>query len=357
MMNMFTLPLRLAHICLLLCALLLTGCPGSKEPTPNTQNPDTQKPDDKDPDDKIPSWGKQPALPAVAGEDAFALAAADGHVNVMKNFMPRMPSFPKLKLTPGKMTGFVADLSGKPLKGAFVGVRSTVVGGSYSSADDETDENGFYEILVPYGAAEVWAAGYSIDYGSGKAAIGLYPEDGDMESFQSDKGLVKNFVLLSYGLADEDERAEKPWSSAGYFGGALYLSYNMGDPGDIWASVGSLPYNSEIEIKLTPKGEMLYGETKTFTITKNVGDASFGSCTINNLPVGLYTMSAKMKDGRPLKLRQIGPYVSSYPHHGLKPKEAVGSVEVWFTPMGVKASFGTPNYGSWRPVDIKVELP
>jgi hypothetical protein len=343
------LSLRLAHATLLLSALLLTGCPGSHEPAPSAQDPD-----DQNPDNEIPTWGKQPSLPAVGGEAAFALAGTDGHVNVMENVMPRMPNFPKLKPTPGKMTGFVADLSGKPLKGAFVGVRSTLVGGSYSSADDETDENGYYEILVPYGAAEVWAAGYSITYGSGKAAIGLCPEDGEVESFQSDKGLVKNFVLLSYGLADEDERAEKPWSSAGYFGGALYISYTLGDPNDMWASAGSLPYDAEIELKLTPKGETLYGEKRTFTITKKVENLNF---TINNVPVGLYTLSAKLKDGRQLKLRQIGPYVSSYPHHGLKPTEALGSAEVWFTPMGVKASSGSPNYGSWRPVDIKVELP
>jgi hypothetical protein len=314
---------------------------------------DAENPSNND-NEENPSWGEQTPVPNVNGSATFTLGGSDSYVNVMENATPRMPNFPKIKAKEGKMIGFVADLAGKPLKGAYIGVRSTIIGGSYSSATAETDENGYYEILVPHGAAHIWAAGYSINYGTGKAAIGLCPGGGNVESFESTKGLAKNFVLMSYGLADEDERAEKPWSSGGYFGGSIYISYDLGDPGDIWASEGSLPYDSEIEIKLTPKGETLYGETKSFTIKKQVENLNF---TINNIPVGLYTISAKLKDGRELKIRQIGPNVSLYPHHGLKPKEAVGSAEVWFTPMGVEASSGSPNRGGWRPVDIKVQLP
>ena len=304
--------------------------------------------------DEKPTWGTQTPLPVVDGQAAFRLSAEEDYINVMENFMPRMPAFPKVGVKEGKMVGFVADLSGKPLQGAYIGVRSTILGGSYSSASAETDENGYYEILIPLGAVQIWAAGYSIPYGSGKAAIGLYPTDGKVQNFESTKGLVKNFVLLTYGLADEDKRAESPWSSGGYFGGSLYINYSLGDPDDIWAVPGSLPYDAEIEIKLTADGETLYGETKSFTITKKVGTKNF---TINNIPVGRYTISATLKDGRKLRLHQAGPYVTTYPHHGLKPKEALGSTKVWFTPMGVEAKSGSPNYGSWRPVDIQLELP
>ncbi|MDO1449681.1 hypothetical protein Q0590_25615 [Rhodocytophaga aerolata] len=305
-------------------------------------------------DEDKPTWGKPTPPPVINGEAAFKLSGDEDYVNVMENYMPKTPTFPKVQAKEGKLIGYVADLTGKPLQGAYIGVRSTVVGGSYSSASAETDENGYYEVLVPFGAAEIWAAGCSITYRTGKAGIGLYPADGKVESFESTKGLVKNFVLLTYGLADEDERAEKPWSSGGYFGGSLYINYDLGDPDDMWATPGSLPYNAEIEIKLTPDGETLYGEAKTFTVTKMVGTKNF---TINNLPVGRYTISAQLKDGRQLKLRQTGPYASLYPHHGLKPKEALGTTKVWFTPMGVEAKSGSPNYGNWRPVDIKVELP
>ncbi|WP_225000297.1 carboxypeptidase-like regulatory domain-containing protein [Cesiribacter sp. SM1] len=300
-----------------------------------------------------PAWGPQTPAPEVKGEVHFQVSAQDDYLNVMESMMPRVPNFPQVSVKEGKVRGFVADLNGNPLAGAFVGVRSSAVGGYYSSASAETDENGYYEILVPWGATHFWSGGYTIDYGTGRAALSLYPADSKLESFESTTGKVKNFVLLSYGLADADHRAEKPWSSGGYFGGALFLNYNIGDPDDIWAARGSLPPDAEILITLTPL-ETLYGESRSFVITKKVGSTSL---SLNNIPIGRYTISASLKDGRQLKLRQTGPYVSTYPHHGLKPKEATGSAEVLFTPMGVEASSALPNYGGWRPVDIKLELP
>lgn len=303
---------------------------------------------------QTPTWGNPIPLPDVSGGATFTLSGTDDYVNVMEDFLPDMPPIPTVRLKEGKMIGFVADLSGKPLKGAFVGVRSSIIGGTYSSASAETDENGYYEILVPFGAAEVWAAGYSFSYGTGKAGVGLYPADGELETFESTKGLVKNFVLLSCGLADKDLIAEKPWAAGGYFGGPLLITYTLGDPDDIWAPTGSLPFDAEIEITLTPIGSTIYGESRTFRIYKKVGNMNF---TINNLPIGSYTLTAKLKDGRDLRIRQIGPYVSLHPHHGLKPKDAIRTADVWFTPMGVGADSGRPNYGNWRPVDIKLELP
>ncbi|MDQ3650398.1 MAG: pollen Ole e 1 allergen/extensin family protein [Acidobacteriota bacterium] len=63
----------------------------------------------------------------------------------------------------GKVRGYVKDSMGKPLQGAYVGVRSSAVGGAYSGASGETDANGYYEIAVPWGAAHFYAAGYTID--------------------------------------------------------------------------------------------------------------------------------------------------------------------------------------------------
>lgn len=317
---------------------------------------DDEKGGDPKPDDSPsgPVWGDPMPLPDIKGESKFQLSGSDSYVNVMQETMPDIPEFPTVRVAEGMLRGFVADLSGRPVEDAFIGVRSSLVGGSYSSASSKTDENGYYEIIVPMGAAEIWAAGYSFNYGTGKASVGLYPADGDLGSFPSTTGLVKNFVLLSYGLADEDVRAEKPWSPGGYFGGSLLISYTLGDPDDIWATPGSLPFDSEIEIELTPVAATFYGENRTFTISKKVENLNF---YINNLPIGKYRINARLKDGRELRIRQVGPYVDQYPHHGLQPKDAVGEIEVWFTPMGVASESGTPNYGNWRPVDIRVELP
>ncbi len=328
---------------LLFAIFLAVSCDGEKEGDP--------KPDDNP---SGPVWGDPVPLPDITGLKKFQLSGSDSYVNVMQEVMPAIPEFPTVGVEEGKLRGFVADLSGRPVEDAFVGVRSSLVGGSYSSASAKTDENGYYEIMIPIGAAEIWAAGYSFNYGTGKASVGLYPGDGDLESFPSTNGLVKNFVLLSYGLADEDERAERPWSSRGYFGGSLLISYTLGDPDDIWAPTGSLPFDAEIQIELTPVVATFYGENRTFTISKKVENFSF---YINNLPIGKYKMNARLKDGRELRIRQVGPYVDQYPHHGLQPKDGVGEAEVWFTPMGVASESGAPNYGNWRPVDIKVELP
>lgn len=330
--------------CILLFVLLLAvSCDDEKEGDP--------KPDDNPP---VPAWGDPVPLPDIKGESKFRLSGSDSWVNVMQEAMPDVPEFPTVGVKEGVLRGFVADLSGRPVEDAFIGVRSSLIGGSYSSASAKTDENGYYEILIPMGAAEIWAAGYSFNYGTGKASVGLYPADGDLESFPSTNGLVKNFVLLSYGLADEDVRAERPWSPGGYFGGSLLISYSLGDPDDIWATPGSLPFDAEIEIELTPAASTMYGENRTFRISKEVENLNF---YINNLPIGKYKMKARLKDGPELRIRQVGPYVTQYPHHGLQPKDAVGEVEVWFTPMGVASESGTPNYGNWRAVDIKVELP
>lgn len=302
--------------------------------------------------DAQPSWPAQTAVPAVNGEAAFSLTATDDYINVMEATVPRMPNYPQAKRKELKMCGYVADLSGKPLQKAFIGLRSA--GTVYIAASALTDTTGYYEMNIPLGGADIWAAGYTINYGTGKAAMSLYPTDGQTGLSTPAAGVVKNFVLLSYGLADEDERAEKPWSSAGYFGGSLRFDYTLYDA--MWNEHG-LPENSEVELKLSPEaGTTLYGETRSFKITRNIGNSN-GNFIVNNIPVGKYNITAKLKDGRQLKMRYTGPYVSLYPHHGLQPREAVGTAKVLFTPMGVENKSANANYGGWRPVTITLQLP
>ena len=56
----------------------------------------------------------------VVNRQAFYnLGNAEDYVNVMGNSMPRMPLYPALKQQSGMVKGYVADLSGKPLKGLY----------------------------------------------------------------------------------------------------------------------------------------------------------------------------------------------------------------------------------------------
>jgi hypothetical protein len=208
---------------------------------------------------------------------------------------------------------------------------------------------------IPLGGADIYAAGYTINYGTGgRAAMSLYPTDGSTELSSPGSGVVKNFVLLSYGLADADERAEKPWSSAGYFGGSLRFDYSLFD--DLWNPKG-LPEGAEVEIKLTPEGgTTLYGEARSFTIVRQIGEGN-GNFVVNNIPVGKYAITTRLKNGSPIKMEYTGPYVSTYPKQGLQPREATGSATVLFTPMAVEAKAASANYGYWRPVTITLEQP
>ncbi|MBO9729233.1 MAG: carboxypeptidase regulatory-like domain-containing protein [Chitinophaga sp.] len=301
------------------------------------------------------TWGPQPALPVVNGTATFNLSATDDHVNVMGNTIPGMPVFPTIKVQPKKLRGFVADLSGKPLKGAYIGIRATIDGGFYSGASAETDEKGYYEIALPSGAIHFYAAGFTINYSNTMTAVGLYAADGKADDFAYQNGAVENFVLLSYGVASAQQAQQMPRDEANYFGGSLSLSYAIFDPTDILHSPGELPQNAEIAVTLVPDGMMLYGEAKTFSINKKVGNTSF---SVNNIPVGRYKMTARLKDGRQLRLKAIGPQANLFPFLGLQPREVAGNATVLFTPLfHSQQSTVLAHTGNWRNVEIKFELP
>lgn len=289
-------------------------------------------------------------LPEVTGESLIQLGPNESYTNVMGTSPGMLPVFPALAKKPGKVRGFVTDLSGRPVSGAFIGVRSSAAGGFYSSASTETDNKGYYELEVPVGSAHFWAAGAAVEYAGGVTGMGLYAADGALISFPSTAGEVEHFVLLSYGIADKGDIQNRPGYSANYFGGSIHIAYQIGDPDDIWAPEGVLPPGSEIEIKLTPEGQFLYGETKSFIIRKKVENLS---CDINNLPVGKYKIEAKLTDGRALRLQATGP---QHPTFGLRPVDGTGAATVTFIP-GAGKNQCLPNRGEWKPVAIDVKLP
>jgi hypothetical protein len=289
------------------------------------------------------------------GETVFDLSASDEYVNVVGSAMPKFPQFPVLPKKPNRLRGYVKDLAGNPIEGAYIGVRSSVVGGLYSGADTETDAKGYYELEVPWGAAHFYAAGHTVDYGEGRAAMSLHPADGKAGSFASAEGAVENFVLLPYGIADRDGMSEKPWDPKNYYGGSIRVSYSIGMPGDMWASKGSLPPDAQIEITLAPEGELFDGSNgKSFVVRRPTAAGAINNFYINNIPVGRYKITAKL-NGKPLKMRKTG--YDSTPLFGLKPNEAVGSATILFTASGVKAISAQPNRGNWNSAEVELKLP
>ncbi|MES2461148.1 MAG: hypothetical protein V4671_11255, partial [Armatimonadota bacterium] len=231
------------------------------------------------------SAGAAPAASASATE--FTVPPTQLSVNVMKSALPPLPSFPKLAPKRGVVRGYVKDAKGNPLKGAVIGVRSSSAGGFYSGASGKSDAKGYYEIAVPWGAAEFYTASITQDYGDGRAAFGLHPADGEADSFATANGLVENWVLVPYGIADRDKASDDPKYSGNYYGGTLTISYYVMDsrfPDD-----RSLPEGSEIEVNLIPAGPLIDGSTgKTFVLRRRVQESAPTTFYVNNVPVGNY---------------------------------------------------------------------
>jgi hypothetical protein len=277
-----------------------------------------------------------------SGAITFDLGAGTGTLNLMKNALPKLPSFPSVAPKPGFARGYVKDSTGKPLKGATVGARSSATGGWYSGGNGTTDEKGYYEFSVPLGAAEFYAAGYTLSYGEGRVAMGLYPADGEASQFASNVGGVENWVLVPYGVADPDAAQDDPRDSNNYFGGHFVLSWSGGD----------VPENATVEVVLTPQGSLIDGSSgPSFVIRKNTGTSST-QLYVNNVPAAVYRFEARLAGGGPLKIREVGPMSAA--SFGLEPKEGMGSVTLQLRPKTAKAGMATAGKGTWGRVSIEL---
>jgi hypothetical protein len=275
------------------------------------------------------------------------------YVNAMGNEMPEIPEFDELSPEPGKVRGYVKDINGNPLEGAYIGVRSTAIGGAYSGANAETDAEGYYEVQIPYGVAHFYAAGYTVDWGEGRAGMSLHSVDGKSKGFASNVGAVRNFVLLPYGITSRDDLSENPHLASTYYGGSIYIGFWTREASDEYASPKNIVENSVIEVTLTPEGDMMdENAEKTFVVRKVAGYG--GGFKINNIPVGRYQISAKLSDGKPLKMSLNKPRNTVF---GMTPTETTKTASVLFQPGDAKASMVIPNYGNWNSVEISVEIP
>ncbi|SEN72603.1 hypothetical protein SAMN05216436_120105 [bacterium A37T11] len=329
---------------LLLATTFLHAC--SKQAGPdNGGNNNTDDPDQ--------GTGQTPIPYNALPENSITLpvAATEDYVNVMGTARPDIPEFATVSKKPSILRGYVKNRWGQPLEGAYIGVRSTAVGGYYSEASTTTNSKGYYEIKPPFGAVSIYAAGYVFEYGGLPVVQGLYPADGVVNNYTSEDGSVENFVLLPFGKGDPAALAEKPWYNKNYFGGAIRISYDVYE--DIWSPEKSLPNNAEIEITLVPDGYLLDAkERTTFVIRKKVGNLNFN---INNIPVGKYKITAKLINGQALRLKASDFYPSET--YGLKPANVLQTGTVLFMPYASVAHSGKPYLGGWQDASIKLEMP
>ncbi|HEY8560445.1 MAG TPA: hypothetical protein VIL74_08715 [Pyrinomonadaceae bacterium] len=290
---------------------------------------------------------------STAGVQTFNLSATDENVNVMGDQMPKMPSFPPLAKTRGKMKGYVKDLDGKPLRGAAIGLGSIRVGYSRVVNQTVTDAKGYYEVDLPLNSPKFHFAAYALDYGAGRAAMALHPADGSLDDNAPIEGGVENFVLLPYGIADRALMAENSNYGRSFYGGSIELLINVGYPGaDRSINKGTFMPGSEIEIRLTPLGALIDGSpAKAFAIRKRIGENTRNQLFINNIPVGKYSLAIS-SGGRPVGMKQRLPENSVY---GIQPVEANGEATILFYPgSGDPTEIGAGS-GGWNRVEIYLD--
>jgi len=318
---------------LLLTYILLSSCSKSSKGSPAEDT----------------TWKPQPELPAVTGSANFTISANGYYVNVMGNAIPRMPNYPALSVKSDLARGYVADLKGNPLKGAHIGVS-----GYYSSGTAVTDNNGYYEFKLPPGASYFFGTAATITYNGTPAVVALYPVDGSVR-LPSGNGVVKNFVLLSYGPANPDDLAQQPNNETNYYGGAVSFNFNINYSSDPNQNAEYLPSNGIVEIELIPV-ECLYGEKKSFKVSRQISDIST-NFAIQNIPAGKYTINAKLSDGRKLKMSENGPRAGVYESLGLIPRTATGTSTITFTPSWQSTPVMVGSFKSnWEAVKIGLKL-
>jgi hypothetical protein len=249
----------------------------------------------------------------------------------MDGQMPRMPSFPKLAKKPGCLRGYVKNAAGKPLAGAKIMVTSSAVGGFGTSASAETNEQGYYEVKVPYGVARVWCAGYAVTYHGVRIANSLKAADGKLADFVSREGAVENFVFLPYGIVDEASVSDNPVFAGGYFGASFILGYWLYESG--YPTKGGIEQGATVEVTLTPQGPLIDGSTgRPITIRKKLDVG--GYFQVNNVPVGRYTIAAKLLHKGKWEVLRLEENVRRVSKGGLTPKKTDGPATVLFRSSG-----------------------
>ena len=286
------------------------------------------------------------AVPAAAADMAVQVVA-NPH-DVMGGQIPKFPAFAKLAKKPGRVRGYVKDVTGKPVADAYIMVTASAQWGSNKNASVRTNASGYYEIAVPFPVAQVWYAGYAASVHGVRMALPLHPVDGRVEHFTPKSGEVENFVLLPYGIASPAGVASQANLSDNYYGGTFTMGYWVG------SSPHHLPEGATLEITLTPDGPLLGNvPARTLVIRHTIKD--FDSLKVNNVPLGRYQITARLVqngNATPLRLSENG---NADRAGGLNPREATGTATLLFRTDGADEKTVRIPQGNHRAVELNVE--
>lgn len=202
--------------------------------------------------------------------------------DAMSGRVPRNPTFQPISPKKGMVRGWVKTADGKPLAGAHIIAQSSYAGGFRTSAEARSNAAGLYEIILPVGIAEVVNADVKVRFNGKRYLLPLHPADGELDTFSSGPGHVENFVLRTYGPANDDYDRNPEWSS-NYYGGSIRVQ---------WFSSAIEDGDGKVQITLTPDGPLLDG-SKGATLIFSLPQTS-GEHYLNDIPIGKYQLSAKV---------------------------------------------------------------
>jgi hypothetical protein len=214
-----------------------------------------------------------PVLPAV-------IKVADAN-DAMRGRIPKNPIFPKITPKKGTVRGWIRTIDGKPLGGAQNIAQSSYAGGFRTSSKARSNAMGLYEIVLPVGICEVVNADVKIRYNGKSYLLPLHPADGELNTFSSGAGHIENFVLRTYGPANDDYDRNPEWGT-NYYGGRIRVQ---------WFSTDIPDGNGKVEITMTPEGALLDGSKGSiliFTLPQKSGEHF-----LNDIPIGKYQMSVR----------------------------------------------------------------
>ncbi|HYE56819.1 MAG TPA: carboxypeptidase-like regulatory domain-containing protein [Chitinophagaceae bacterium] len=188
----------------------------------------------------------------------------------------------------GTVKGRVTDAKGNGMANVKVVIENTVLYATYVYAT--TDANGYYKATVPPGS---WHALVTIQrtFLDKPYNFDLCPDVDDF--FAGSEGAVRNFTWKLSGA--------RP--SGGFYGSNVA----------VYSEPGSSFGMDEVELTLTPDGPLVDGSMGT-PITKKLTDIGGGEDGIRDVPVGMYSITARNTiTGVPLqiRLRNTGAYASS----------------------------------------------
>jgi hypothetical protein len=230
--------------------------------------------------------------PVVARPNATPVPAATANRVVPSKF----PATPK---RPGYVTGRVLTSAGQPLVGADISITGISGSGGNAKFATKSGAGGLFSLPVPNGIYRV-VADWKTRYNDHNYKFDLHPVDGiDTVAHRSAPGIVKDFRLQISGLRPGQE-AGKPntfGESTKYYGGHISVSAHRqyGTPtGFVY-----FPQGSTLVMTLTPRTKLIDGSTgsiRTYrhTLPSNVTYYEYLSWYIDDIPIGLYTVTVEM---------------------------------------------------------------